>query len=200
MLPLQKLRLKRNQIEFLSDGAFYISGGVIEEISLDRNKIDKVQKGWLYGLDNLRYLSLANNRIDYIATDGWDTLKNLEELDMRSNKLQLLDRESLCSLPELRFLYLQDNRISHIDGEEGDGYCSERTFGDVPLLEELYLDGNEISHTIEVCKKHYGVTMFFELSIIQIVHVVQMLSTSHFSLFLIYYFNLYLIIKASFSS
>ena len=137
---------------------------------------------------------------EHNSNDGWDTLKNLEELDMRSNKLQLLDRESLCSLPELRFLYLQDNRISHIDGEEGDGYCSERTFGDVPLLEELYLDGNEISHTIEVCKKHFSVTMFFVISIIQIVHAVQMLSTSHFSLFLIYYFNLYLIIKASFSS
>ena len=104
----------------------------------------------MYGLDKLRYLSLANNRIDYIASDGWDPLEKLEELDMRSNKLQLLDRESLCSLPQLRFLYLQDNKISHIDGEEGDGYCSLRTFSDVPLLEELYLDGNEISHTIEV--------------------------------------------------
>ena len=96
-------------------------------------------------------MSLSNNRIDFIASDGWDPLKKLEELDLRSNKLQLLDRESLCSLPELRFLYLQDNKISHIDGEEGDDrYCASRTFGDVPLLEELYLDGNEISHTIEV--------------------------------------------------
>jgi Leucine-rich repeat (LRR) protein len=147
---LQKLRLKRNQIEFLSDGAFYVSNGEIEEISLDRNRITNVQKGWMYGLDHLRYLSLANNQIDYIASDGWDPLEKLEELDLRSNKLQLLDRESLCSLPELRFLYLQDNKISHIDGDEGDEYCSLRTFGDVPLLEELYLDGNEISHTIEV--------------------------------------------------
>ena len=147
---LQVLRLKRNQIEFFSDGAFYIQDGVIEEISLDRNRITAVRKGWLYGLENLRYLSLAYNRIDYIASDGWDPLKKLEELDLRSNKLQLLDRESLCSLPELRHLSLQDNRISHIDGEEGTGFCSIRTFGDVPLLETLYLDGNEISHTIEV--------------------------------------------------
>ena len=147
--------MKRNQIEFLSDGAFYISGGQIEEISLDRNRITNVRKGWLYGLDQLRYLSLSNNRIDFIASDGWDPLKKLEELDLRSNKLQLLDRESLCSLPELRFLYLQDNKISHIDGEEGDDrYCASRTFGDVPLLEELFLDGNEISHTIEV-KNNY---------------------------------------------
>ena len=146
----QKLRLKRNQIEFLSDGAFYIANGAIEEISLDKNRITSVQKGWMYGLDHLRYLSLANNRVDWIDRDGWDQLVKLEELDLRSNKLQLLDRESLCELPELRFLYLQDNRISHIDGEEGGGFCSIRTFGDVPLLEELYLDGNEISHTIEV--------------------------------------------------
>ena len=142
--------MKRNQIQFFGDGAFYIEDGAIKEISLDRNKITSVRKGWLYGLKHLKYLSLAYNRIDYIASDGWDPLEKLEELDLRSNRLQLLDRESLCSLPELRHLSLQDNRISHIDGEEGSGFCSIRTFGDVPLLETLYLDGNEISHTIEV--------------------------------------------------
>jgi len=44
-------------------------------------------------------------------------------------------------LPSLKFLNLKDNLISHIDPRD--------TFVEVSLLEELYLDGNQLSHTIE---------------------------------------------------
>ena len=49
---LKVLRLKRNQIQFLMDGAFFVGkNSNIEEISLDRNKLnDPINKGWLYGL------------------------------------------------------------------------------------------------------------------------------------------------------
>ena len=143
---LKVLRLKRNQIEYLLDGAFFGLSN-ITEISLDRNRISEVNKGWLYGLYTLRYLSLAHNVINFVNEDAWEFCRDLNELDLRSNKLQLLDRMTLSKLPSLKHLYLQDNKISHIEGstdsEEG------RTFADVPLLETLALDGNEISHTIE---------------------------------------------------
>ena len=116
-----------------------------DEISI-RNKIKLVNKGWLYGLYTLRYLSLAHNNVDYVQEDAWEFCRDLNELDLKSNKLQLLDHMTLSRLPSLKHLYLQDNKISHIEGRnEDDG----RTFADVPLLETLALDGNEISHTIE---------------------------------------------------
>lgn len=143
---LKILRFKRNQIEFLMDGAFFGLSN-IEELSLDRNKINRVNKGWLYGLSTLRYLSLANNDVDFVDEDAWEFCRVLDKLDLRSNKLQLLDRLTLSRLPSLKHLYLQDNKISHIEG--GAGNHDSRTFADVPLLETLALDGNEISHTIE---------------------------------------------------
>lgn len=143
---LKILRLKRNQIEFLGDGAFFGLNN-IEELSLDRNKVNRVNKGWLYGLTTLRYLSLAHNHVDYVDDDAWEFCRALDELDLRSNKLQLLDRITLSRLPSLRYLYLQDNKISHIEG--GANNHEGRTFVDVPLLETLFLDGNELSHTIE---------------------------------------------------
>jgi Leucine-rich repeat (LRR) protein len=50
------------QIEYLMDGAFF---GLtrIEELSLDRNKVPTISKGWLYGLTTLRFLSLSFNRV-----------------------------------------------------------------------------------------------------------------------------------------
>ena len=90
-------------------------------------------------------MSLSQNNVDFVDKDAWEFCTALDELDLRSNKLQLLYRQTLSRLPSLRHLYLQDNKISHIDGNGYEG----RTFADVPLLETLALDGNEISHTIE---------------------------------------------------
>ena len=137
---LRVLKLKRNQIEYLTDGAFFGLSN-IEELHLDRNRVNAVEKGWLYGLTTLRVLSLSDNRIDYIADDGWEFCHSLTDLDLGSNRLQLLDRDSLRMLPQLRRLHLQDNIISHIEDDD--------VFAEVPLLESLALDGNEISHTVE---------------------------------------------------
>ena len=84
---------------------------------------------------------MSQNNVDFVDKDAWEFCTALDELDLRSNKLQLLYRQTLSRLPSLRHLYLQDNKISHIDGNGYEG----RTFADVPLLETLALDGNEIS-------------------------------------------------------
>ena len=52
-----------------------------------------------------------------------------------------MERSILRRLPSLKYLNLKDNLISHIDPKD--------SFAEVSLLEELYLDGNQLSHTIE---------------------------------------------------
>ena len=52
-----------------------------------------------------------------------------------------MERNILRKLPSLKFLNLKDNLISHIDATD--------SFAEVSDLEELYLDGNLLSHTIE---------------------------------------------------
>ena len=52
-----------------------------------------------------------------------------------------MERNILKRLPSLKYLNLKDNLISHIEAED--------TFVEVPLLEELHLDGNQLSHTVE---------------------------------------------------
>ena len=52
---LQLLRLKRNDITELMDGAFY---GLtqLSSLQLDHNNISSVKKGWTYGLQMLQQL------------------------------------------------------------------------------------------------------------------------------------------------
>lgn len=154
---LRILKLKRNNIEYLSDGAFYGLSS-IEEINLDRNKVAQIDKGWLYGMGSLKYLSMAFNVVDHIDDDSWEFCKNLTNLDLRHNRLQLLGRDFLRKLPQLLMLNLQDNMISHIQDDD--------TFAEVPNLESLLLDGNEISHTVEDMTAPFnGLAMLKKLSL-----------------------------------
>eukprot|EP00092_Neocalanus_flemingeri_P010605 GFUD01011424.1.p1 GENE.GFUD01011424.1~~GFUD01011424.1.p1 ORF type:complete len:1305 (-),score=340.61 GFUD01011424.1:343-4257(-) len=134
------LKLRRNSLRFLMDGAFYGLDS-IEQLYLDRNEVVTVNKGWLYGLTKLKQLSLAYNNVDYVEDDGWDFCRELYELNLQGNQLEIVERNILRRLPSLKHLNLRDNLISHIDAED--------TFEEVPLLEELFLDGNQLSHTIE---------------------------------------------------
>ena len=86
----------------------------------------------------MKQLSLAFNNVDYVEDDGWDFCKELYELNLQGNQLEIVERNILRRLPSLKHLNLRDNLISHIDA-----------FKEVPPLEELLLDGNQLSHTIE---------------------------------------------------
>lgn len=47
---------------------------------LDWNSISILSRAGAYGLENLRSLSISNNRITEIEQDLWEFLKNLEDL------------------------------------------------------------------------------------------------------------------------
>jgi len=137
---VKSLKLRKNNIKFLMDGAFFGLNSM-EQLYLDRNQVRTVSKGWLYGVNKLKQLSLAYNKVDYIEEDGWEFCRELWQLDLRGNALKIVEREILRKLPSLTHLDLGENLISHID--------ADKTFGEVPKLEVLKLDMNQLSHTIE---------------------------------------------------
>ena len=62
-------------------------------------------------------------------------------LGLQGNQLEIVERSMLRRLPSLTHLDLRDKLISHIDAAD--------SFAEVPLLTELLLDGNQLSHTVE---------------------------------------------------
>lgn len=76
---LKELRLKRNKIETLQDGAFWPLGN-LTILQLDFNLLTTVRKGGLFGLEHLQKFTLSHNRIHTIEMQAWDRCKEIVEL------------------------------------------------------------------------------------------------------------------------
>ena len=76
---LKELRLKRNKIETLHDGAFWPLEN-LTILQLDFNLLTMVRKGGLFGLEHLQKLTLSHNRIHTIEMQAWDRCKEIVEL------------------------------------------------------------------------------------------------------------------------
>ncbi len=76
---LEKLRLKRNKIEALNDGAFWPLNNLLE-LGLDYNLLTSVPKGGLFGMNKLKILTMTHNKIAGIENLAWDEVKELTDL------------------------------------------------------------------------------------------------------------------------
>ncbi|XP_028303082.1 leucine-rich repeats and immunoglobulin-like domains protein 1 isoform X2 [Gouania willdenowi] len=136
---LEILKLQRNSISKLTDGAFW-DLAKMKVLHLDHNNLTEVNSGSLYGLTSLQQLFLSNNSISHINPDGWKFCQRLRELNLSYNNLTRLDEGILAVLGDLQNLRLGHNSISHIN---------EGAFRGLKAVRVLELDHNDISGTIE---------------------------------------------------
>ncbi|XP_038284336.1 podocan-like protein 1 isoform X1 [Canis lupus familiaris] len=134
--PLRALRsldLAGNQLTRLPGGL----PGSLRTLRLQRNQLRALEPELLAGLDQLRELSLAHNRlrIGDIGPGTWHELQALQVLDLSHNKLSFVPPD----LPEaLEELHLQGNRIGHVGSE---------AFLSTPRLRALFLRANRLHMT-----------------------------------------------------
>ena len=152
---LRKLDLGANRLRVLK--AEELSGMVnLEELWVGKNKIESLDG--IQSLTNLKRLDVQSNRLTSVVNDDGlcylnPLRENLEELYMAHNGLDDEGMSGLISLkgrggngpifPKLTVLDLNRNRLTStaflvIDSENDD------VFGEWPLLEELWISGNEI--------------------------------------------------------
>ncbi|EPQ17263.1 Podocan-like protein 1 [Myotis brandtii] len=130
---LRSLDLAGNQLTRVPSG---LPTG-LHTLRMQRNQLRALEPEPLAGLDQLRELSLAHNRLRVgdIEPGTWHELQALQVLDLSHNQLSFVPPD----LPEaLEELHLQSNRISHVGPE---------AFLSTPSLRALFLRANRLHMT-----------------------------------------------------
>ena len=153
---LRKLDLGANKIRVLK--ASELSGLLnLEELWIGKNKIETLEG--IESLTKLRRLDVQSNRLTSVMRDG-DGLcylnaqrETLEELYLAHNGIDdngvsglisMAGRgDSSCNFPKLTVLDLSRNRLTTTAPLVVDS-MNDNTFGEWPMLEELWLSGNLI--------------------------------------------------------
>ncbi|CAF4552897.1 unnamed protein product [Rotaria sp. Silwood1] len=75
---------------------------------LNNNQIKFIDNNLTY-LNNLKYLTLANNYLDYLSNNDFSTMINMEHLDLSSNHIQNIQSKTFTNMINLKKLYLHNN-------------------------------------------------------------------------------------------
>ncbi|GAB0100572.1 Toll-like receptor 6 [Sergentomyia squamirostris] len=93
----------------------------LRELSLEYCKIAKFNREMMYGLPDLRNLTLRTHNINWpalslqIDPDTFTYVKNLERLDLSMNNMWSLPENLFCTLNGLLFLNISGNRLQDVN-------------------------------------------------------------------------------------
>lgn len=127
-----RISLQKNRLNKLNKGVFNDLKH-INEISLDSNHLGKLNEECFVNLPELETLLIRANHIDMIAEGAFKDLPKLENLNLYNNYLPEIPADALNSLLSLLDLTLSFNHIDKI---------SESINLLLPNLENIHLDSN----------------------------------------------------------
>lgn len=133
---LEYLSISNNPIRFIHRTAF-VDMVNLRCLNMSENDLSTLDPEILTPLTSLEVLALNDNMFDVIPLE---VPLNITTLLMDCNRILDLTSSSLSLLPNLRKLSLAGNMISNIHVD---------TFKSQELLEELYLNDNELNHLPE---------------------------------------------------
>uniref|UniRef100_A0A8B9H4B0 Relaxin family peptide receptor 1 n=1 Tax=Astyanax mexicanus TaxID=7994 RepID=A0A8B9H4B0_ASTMX len=123
------MSLQRNRLRKLNADMF-IKYQSLQKLYLQHNRIKVVEPHAFRGLYNLTRLYLSHNRISSLMPGVFQDLHKLEWLILENNKIQHVSSLTFSGLHSLVLLVLQRNRISHIH---------DQAFSVLRKLGELYV-------------------------------------------------------------
>uniref|UniRef100_A0A803WCM4 Leucine rich repeats and immunoglobulin like domains 2 n=1 Tax=Ficedula albicollis TaxID=59894 RepID=A0A803WCM4_FICAL len=140
---LKSLKMQRNGMSRLMDGAFFGLGNIEELpmaqlLDLSYNQLTRLKESAFVGLSLLEKLNLGDNHINHIADGVFRGLTNLHTLDLRNNEISWAiedANEAFVGLSRLDKLILQGNQIKSI---------TKKAFSGLERLEHLDLSNNAI--------------------------------------------------------
>lgn len=109
---LKIFNLSCNLITSISQNTFH-SLILLEKLDISYNLIEKIE--FNDNLKNLKWLSLNNNRLKRIQNNTFESLTSLEYLYISNNKIKLIDAAAFKKLPNLYILILINNDLQTLE-------------------------------------------------------------------------------------
>ena len=130
---LKNLSLANNRIDSISDGAFRDTVS-LRHLNISMNSLSTIQPRMFKNLQSLQVLILDQNSLEEVPIA---VPLNITNLSMNCNRIKYLTINSLYILPQLKTLSLTGNIITDVHTD---------AFQNQEMLEELYLNNNELSY------------------------------------------------------
>ena len=112
---LETLVLQNNRIESIDAGFFFCRRfGKLIRLNLNGNRLESLSREMFAGLEDLKELHAADNRISEIQDGAFDRFARMEMLSLGGNRLMRLSGESFSGLEKLKHLNLSSNFFGHI--------------------------------------------------------------------------------------
>lgn len=137
LLSLRQLKLDKNAFQSIPN---FLSCKQIQELSLNRNSIQSIDRGTFPVDSSIRILNINNNHIKYIEDGALANLTNLEVLKLNRNELQSLPNHLFVNQANLRTLELNHNKLYMI---------SSLLFQELSNLTSLKLRFNNIDNIMD---------------------------------------------------
>lgn len=125
---------RNNVIDILRDYEIQEVTPNIEQLDLSKNDIFQIERHSFRGLNRLKILNLAENKINILSPLVFRGLELLEVLNMSKNELQTLESQMFISNSHMKSIDLSTNKISRIQPD---------VFQNLIFLELLNLMNNQ---------------------------------------------------------
>lgn len=132
---LRSLDLSFNKLRAIPSGAFTNSSRLVH-MSLNSNKISRIERGSMDNLTRLESLNLNHNRLVSIPKDLFLQLHSLRNLELNKNRIEEIEGLSFKGLNSLESLSLRNNNI---------GCLSDGAFFYLKNVRTLNLDSNNLT-------------------------------------------------------
>ncbi|PSN47801.1 hypothetical protein C0J52_08184 [Blattella germanica] len=104
-------------------------------LNLGSNRINELESGCFFGLNNLSELQLNDNRINSLNNSVFEHLISLTKLNLSYNEINTIHENAFNGLHRLRFLDLSNNWFTALGGSR---------FVHLPFLKELDISNNDL--------------------------------------------------------
>ena len=115
-MDLKILDLSQNNIRNIKVHTFN-KLSKLENLYLNHNLLDYLDRSYLSGLDNLLILLINNNNIEFIKNNTFLYLKKLKNLNIAYNNIIYISKPIFKGLVSLEVLELRSNRIAILNAE-----------------------------------------------------------------------------------